>query len=84
MESEGYILGPRLVRLKIRPLIEKGATVSKITNRAGDLQIALSTRVAPLIQTAAGHMTVDVPRKITTPLDPGRGLGTGKEKQSKP
>jgi S-DNA-T family DNA segregation ATPase FtsK/SpoIIIE len=46
----------------------KGTTVAKIERRANDLQIALSTTVPPLIQTAAGHMTIDIPRKNTKPL----------------
>ncbi|MCI5188814.1 MAG: Dna2/Cas4 domain-containing protein [Candidatus Electrothrix sp. AS4_5] len=68
VQPEGYVLGPRLIRLKIKPLLVKGTTVSKIERRASDLQIALSTKVPPLIQTGAGHMTIDIPRKISTPL----------------
>ncbi|WLE97087.1 MAG: DNA translocase FtsK [Candidatus Electrothrix communis] len=71
VKPEGYVLGPRLIRLKIKPLLAKGTTVAKIERLAGDLQIALSTKVPPLIQTAAGHMTIDIPRKNTTPLTLG-------------
>ncbi|MCW5212486.1 PD-(D/E)XK nuclease family protein [Desulfobulbus sp. TB] len=71
VNPEGYVLGPRLIRLKIKPLLIKGTTVAKIERRASDLQIALSTKVPPLIQTAAGHMTIDIPRKNTTPLTLG-------------
>ncbi|WP_446009524.1 DNA translocase FtsK [Candidatus Electrothrix sp.] len=68
VQPEGYVLGPRLIRLKIKPLLVKGTTVAKIERRASDLQIALSTKVPPLIQTAAGYMTIDIPRKISAPL----------------
>ncbi|MCP4692633.1 MAG: Dna2/Cas4 domain-containing protein, partial [Desulfobacterales bacterium] len=68
VEPLGCIFGPRLIRLKVAPNIEKGTTVRKVMNRAEDLQIALSLKTPPLIRAQAGHLSLDVPRKTTTPL----------------
>ena len=68
VSSAGAIVGPRLIRLKVRPDLERGTTVKRIVNRAQDIQIALSLKSAPLIRAGAGHVSVDVPRKATAPL----------------
>ena len=68
VKSAGFIIGPRLIRLKIKPEIKRGTTVKKITNRAEDIQIALTLNSPPLMQAQAGYLSVDVPRKYTAPL----------------
>ncbi|MFO7749521.1 MAG: DNA translocase FtsK [Desulfobacteraceae bacterium] len=68
VEREGVILGPRLIRIKIKPAMEKGTTVKKIMNRAEDLQVSLSLDSPPLIQAHAGYIGLDIPRRIITPL----------------
>lgn len=68
VEPQGFIIGPRLIRLKIRPVIERGTTVKKIMNRATDLQVALSLDSPPLIQARAGYIGLDAPRRTSTPL----------------
>ncbi|MBF0530594.1 MAG: PD-(D/E)XK nuclease family protein [Deltaproteobacteria bacterium] len=70
-EPRGYISGPRLIRLRIKPILEKGATVRKIMNKAEDLQVALSLKSAPLIRAQAGYLSLDAPRKFTVPLTLG-------------
>jgi S-DNA-T family DNA segregation ATPase FtsK/SpoIIIE len=65
VKPDGYIGGPRFIRLRIVPLAEKGVTVAKIQRRADDLQIGLELAHPPLIQTQRGHVSVDVPRKNT-------------------
>lgn len=62
VRPEGYICGPRLIRLKVKPRIRKGATVKKIMNRAEDLQIELSLAAPPLIRAQAGYLGIDIPR----------------------
>jgi S-DNA-T family DNA segregation ATPase FtsK/SpoIIIE len=71
VEPDGYLAGPRLIRLRVKPMLEKGATFRKIANHAEDLQVVLDLRAAPLIQAQAGHVSVDVPRRVTTPLTLG-------------
>ncbi len=66
--SEGYIAGPRLIRLRIKPDLEKGVTVRKIMSRADDLQIAMKLKAPPLIRAQAGYLSIDIPRKIRRPL----------------
>ncbi len=68
VEPQGVIIGPRLIRIKIRPAIERGTTVKKIMNRAADLQVALSLDAPPLIQAHAGYIGLDAPRRTVTPL----------------
>lgn len=69
--SEGYISGPRFIRLKIKPVFSKGVTVNKILNKVYDLQVALNLHVPPLIQPQGGYVSVDVPRKVREPLTLG-------------
>jgi len=69
--SEGYISGPRFIRLKIKPDFSKGVTVNKILNKVFDLQVALSLHTPPLIQPQGGYVSVDVPRKVREPLTLG-------------
>ncbi len=68
VRPDGYINGPRFIRLKIIPLPEKGVTVSKIQRLADDMQVGLHLANPPLIQTQSGHVSVDVPRKNIKPL----------------
>jgi S-DNA-T family DNA segregation ATPase FtsK/SpoIIIE len=63
VEPIGFLVGPRVIRLLVKPDVQKGATVSKIMNRANDLQIALSLGSAPYIHPGQGHLAVDVPRR---------------------
>jgi S-DNA-T family DNA segregation ATPase FtsK/SpoIIIE len=65
---DGYINGPRFIRLKIIPLPEKGVTVAKIQKLANDMKVGLDLTAPPLIQAQSGHVSVDVPRKNTKPL----------------
>ncbi len=66
--SDGYIAGPRLTRLKIKPDLKKGVTVRKVMSRAEDLQIAMELKAPPLIRAQAGHISIDIPRKTNQPL----------------
>ena len=63
VEPMGCLVGPRVIRLMVKPDVQKGATVSKIMNRANDLQIALSLGSAPYIHPGQGYLAVDVPRR---------------------
>ncbi|MDM8550103.1 DNA translocase FtsK [Desulfobacterales bacterium HSG2] len=67
----GYIAGPRFIRFKIKPLLEKGVTVKKLMNQSENLQVELGLHSAPLIQAQAGFVSIDVPRKIRIPLTLG-------------
>jgi len=71
VEPGGYISGPRFIRFKVRPLLEKGATVRKLASQSENLQVALELAAAPLIQPQAGYVSVDVPRRVQTPLTLG-------------
>ena len=68
VRPEGYVCGPRLIRLKVKPRVGKGATVKKIMNRAEDLQIELALAVPPLIRAQAGYLGIDIPRSSVRPL----------------
>lgn len=61
------IAGPRLVRLRVVPDIEKRTTVKKIEARAKDLQVALGLDTPPLIHAGPGHVSIDVPRQVLVP-----------------
>ncbi|MDM8522669.1 DNA translocase FtsK [Desulfococcaceae bacterium HSG8] len=71
IEPLGYIAGPRFIRFKIKPLLEKGVTVRKLMNQSENLQVELGLHSAPLIQPQAGFVSIDVPRKIRIPLTLG-------------
>jgi S-DNA-T family DNA segregation ATPase FtsK/SpoIIIE len=81
VEPHGFIVGPRLVRVQVRPLIEKGTTVRKIMNRAEDLQVALSLESPPLIQPHAGYVGLDAPRRVITPLTLGELVERGQDER---
>ena len=68
VEPVGYLIGPRVVRLMIKPDIQKGATVSKIANKANDLQISLALKTPPYIHAEPGFLAVDAPRRRSEPL----------------
>ena len=65
---DGYINGPRFIRLRIVPVQEKGVTLAKIQRLANDLRISLTLQITPLIQAQSGYVSVDVPRKSVKPL----------------
>ena len=65
VQADGYINGPRFIRYKILP--RKGTTVRKLLNKSEDLQVALSSPVPPLIRTQPGYVSLDVPKRNTTP-----------------
>ena len=71
VEPAGYIAGPRFIRYKIKPPFQRGVTVKKLMNQRENLQVELGLQVAPLIQPQAGFVSVDVPRKVMTPLTLG-------------
>ena len=52
---------PQLIRYRVKPAA--GVRVVSLVNRAEDLQVALSLSQPPLIEAAAGWVTVDIPRK---------------------
>ena len=66
--ADGYISGPRFIRLRIKPVQEKGVTLAKIQRLANDLRISLTLQITPLIQAQSGYVSVDVPRKSVKPL----------------
>ncbi|ETR72331.1 MAG: cell division FtsK/SpoIIIE [Candidatus Magnetoglobus multicellularis str. Araruama] len=67
----GSICGPRFIRYKIKPDHSKSVTVAKITKRAQDLQIAMNLAQPPLMQSQAGYISIDIPRKVRQPLTLG-------------
>lgn len=71
VRPHGVILGPRFMRLKIIPCLERGVTVNKLINRAVDLQVALALKAPPLIQAQQGFVSVDLPRSHREPLTLG-------------
>jgi len=66
VQAEDYINGPRFIRYKILP--RKGTTVRKLLNKSEDLQVALSSPALPHIHTQEGYVSLDVPKRNTTPL----------------
>lgn len=68
VEGDGYVTGPRFMRLKVRPLLATGTTVSKLRNQGENLQVALHLTAPPLIRSHAGHVGIDIPRRLRTPL----------------
>jgi S-DNA-T family DNA segregation ATPase FtsK/SpoIIIE len=69
--NEGLICGPRFIRYKLKPDFSKKVTVTKIKNRAQDLQVAMNLPDIPLIQAQAGYISIDIPRKARKPLTLG-------------
>jgi S-DNA-T family DNA segregation ATPase FtsK/SpoIIIE len=67
----GHICGPRFIRYKLKPDFSKKVTVTKIKNRAQDLQVAMNLADIPLIQAQAGYVSIDIPRKVRKPLTLG-------------
>jgi S-DNA-T family DNA segregation ATPase FtsK/SpoIIIE len=66
--SSGFISGPRLIRLKVKPDIKRGTTFRKISSRVDDLQIAMELKSPPFIRAQAGYLSIDIPRKFIQPL----------------
>lgn len=58
---QGYIIGPRFIRLKIAPDVSKKVTFSKISNRVIDIQLGLALSSQPLIQPQNGFISCDIP-----------------------
>ncbi len=77
VHEAGFVVGPRFVRLKVRPDLQHGVTVNKLTNKSADLQVALGLSSKPLIQPQQGFVGIDVPRKGSEPLTLGRLLEMG-------
>ena len=69
VSDEGYVEGPCFFRLKVRPNIEKGTTVSKIEKTAKDLQVAMTLSSPPLIQAQSGYVSIDMPRRTRRVLN---------------
>jgi len=72
----GNICGPRFIRYKLKPDFSKKVTVTKIKNRAQDLQVAMNLPDIPLIQAQAGYVSIDIPRKTRKPLTLGEVMRT--------
>jgi len=73
----GFVVGPRFIRLKIVPDIERNVSVNKLSNKAEDLQVALGLNSPPLIQPKSGYVSVDIPRRNCQPLLLSELLKTG-------
>ncbi|MFO8085616.1 MAG: DNA translocase FtsK, partial [Desulfobacterales bacterium] len=71
VEAMGYIVGPRFIRYKVKPIIEKGSTARKLKNQAENIQVELGLSTAPMIQPQPGFVSVDVPRENSVPLTLG-------------
>ena len=71
VEALGYIVGPRFIRYKVKPVIEKGSTAKKLKNQSENIQVELGLSAAPMIQPQAGFVSVDVPRENSVPLTLG-------------
>lgn len=79
VEPDGYIAGPRFMRLKVKPDVARKVTVRKLCNLAQDLQVQLNLQTPPLIQPQAGHISVDIPRKTRIPLTLGEVWRRGQQ-----
>jgi len=57
----GWEEAPQLIRYRVKPA--SGVKVASLANRAEDLQVALRLNQPPLIQAAAGCVTIDLPKE---------------------
>ncbi|NLV26557.1 MAG: hypothetical protein GXY48_05255 [Methanomicrobiales archaeon] len=58
---QGYVIGPRFIRLKVSPDVSKKVTFSKIANRVVDIQLGLVLSSQPLIKPQNGYIGCDIP-----------------------
>jgi DNA segregation ATPase FtsK/SpoIIIE, S-DNA-T family len=72
VEAMGYIIGPRFIRYKVKPILEQGSTAKKLKNQAENIQVELGLSTAPMVQPQAGFVSVDVPRENNEPLTLGK------------
>jgi DNA segregation ATPase FtsK/SpoIIIE, S-DNA-T family len=72
VEAMGYIIGPRFIRYKVKPILDQGSTAKKLKNQAENIQVELGLVTAPMIQPQAGFVSVDVPRENNEPLTLGK------------
>ncbi len=72
VEAMGYIIGPRFIRYKVKPILEKGSTAKKLKNQAENIQVEIGLAAAPMIQPQPGFVSVDVPRENNEPLTLGK------------
>lgn len=72
VEPMGYIIGPRFIRYKVKPILDKGSTAKKLKNQAENIQVEIGLCTAPMIQSQAGFVSVDVPRDNNEPLTLGK------------
>jgi S-DNA-T family DNA segregation ATPase FtsK/SpoIIIE len=72
VEAMGYIIGPRFIRYKVKPILEKGSTAKKLKNQAENIQVEIGLATAPMIQPQPGFVSVDVPRENNEPLTLGK------------
>lgn len=77
VEPLDALVGPRFMRLRVRPDLEKGVTIRKLVNRAVDLQVALGLKAPPLIRAGQGYVSLDLPRATREPLTLGALLKSG-------
>ncbi|MDD1730133.1 MAG: PD-(D/E)XK nuclease family protein [Methanospirillum sp.] len=68
VKQDGYVTGPRFIRLRIIPDIERNVSVTKLVHKAEDLQVALGLIAPPLIQPRNGYVSIDIPRRTCQPL----------------
>jgi DNA segregation ATPase FtsK/SpoIIIE, S-DNA-T family len=79
VEAMGYIIGPRFIRYKVKPILDQGSTAKKLKNQAENIQVELGLVAAPMIQPQAGFVSVDVPRENNEPLTLGKTWRIGEK-----
>ncbi len=79
VKPDGYIDGPRFIRLKVKPDISQNVTVNRIINKATDLQVQLGLLSPPLIQPQSGYVSIDIPKKVMEPVTLDMVLKQGKK-----
>ena len=72
VEPVGYIVGPRFIRYKVKPILEKGSTAKKLKTQAENIQVEIELSEPPMIQPQSGFVSVDVPRANSEPLTLGK------------
>lgn len=79
VKPNGYIDGPRFIRLKVMPDLTQKVTVNRIVNKATDLQVQLGLSSPPLIQPQSGYVSIDIPKKVMEPVTLDMVFNQGKK-----
>lgn len=82
VNPNGYIIGPRFIRYKLKPQLNKGVTCDKLKKHSENLQVELGLSYPPMIMAQPGYVSIDTPRKTRIPLTLGEVMK--KPKQNSP